>query len=107
MYLYYEIYGVNPKEDVADAAPLLAFLATLPELVVTPAGEVQNAPGQPWVSVGLCCGWLDSYRSISASESQVNLVLVVGAERYGTAGYESIVRGISGHLGWRWRLVEG
>lgn len=85
----------------AATAPLVEFLATLPELRQAGPLAFEAAAGQPWVAVTLAaCSPAGNYASDGVSLPSVNVVELVCADAGGPAWYEALAGRIAGFLGW-------
>ena len=85
----------------APTEPLLAFLASLPELQQTGPMAFRAAPGAPWVSLILADS--DSHGCYACHGhrlERVNLVELVCSRHGPAAWYEELAGRIAAHLGW-------
>lgn len=85
----------------APTGPLLAFLATLPELQQTGPMDFTAAPGAPRVSVLLAdCDSHGGYACHGRWLERVNVVELVCSHDEPAAWYEALAGRIAAHLGW-------
>jgi hypothetical protein len=85
----------------AATAPLVEFLAAMPELRQTGVVAFEAAAGQPWVAVVLAtCNPAGNYASDGAFVPAVNVVELVCSDSDDPAWYEALAGRIAGFLGW-------
>lgn len=85
----------------AATSPLVAFLATLPELRKTGPVAFEAAEGQPWVAVIMTvCSPEGTYASGGAYLPQVNVVELVCSDAGDPAWYDALAVRIAEFLGW-------
>jgi hypothetical protein len=90
-----------PDSRFAATAPLVEFLAAMPELRQTGPVAFGPADGQPWVSVILAaCSPAGNYASDGAFLPRANVVELVCSYSGDPAWYESLAARIARFLGW-------
>ena len=98
---YLTIRGAPDYSRFAATAPLVEFLAAMPELRQTGPVEFQAADGQPWVAVMMAaCDPAGNYASGGASLPRVNVVELVCSYSGDPAWYDALAGRIVGFLGW-------
>lgn len=87
--------------EFAKTAPLVQFLAAMPELRQTGPVAFESTTGQPWVAVILAtCSPTGSYATSGAPVSAVNVVELVCSAYGDPAWYEALAGRIAAFLGW-------
>jgi hypothetical protein len=85
----------------AATAPLIEFLAAMPELRQTGPVAFEAAEGRPWVCVILAhCDPNGNYCTDGAFHPQVNVVELVCSYSGDPAWYDALAGRIAGYLGW-------
>ena len=98
---YLTIRGAPDYSQFAATAPLVEFLAMMPELRQIGTASFQAADGQPWVSVMMfVCDKQGSYISYKALLPQINVVEVVCSCSCDPSWYEDLAGRIAGFLDW-------
>jgi hypothetical protein len=98
---YLTIRGAPDYSRFAAAAPLLEFLAAMPELSQTGPVAFQASDGQPWVAVMMAvCDSTGNYASDGAFLPRVNVVQLVCSYSGDPAWYDALAGRIAGFLGW-------
>ncbi len=98
---YLTIRGALDYSRFAATAPLVEFLAAMPELRRTGPAAFEGAAGQPWVSVILAaCSPEGNYASDGAPLPRVNVVELVCSYSGDPAWYDALAGRIAGFLGW-------
>jgi hypothetical protein len=97
---YVTIRGASDHSRYAETAPLVEFLAAMPELRQTGPSAFQAADGQPWVAVILAaCGPKGDYAADGVIP-QVNVVELICSYSGDQAWYDALAGRIAGFLGW-------
>ena len=95
------IRGAPDYSRFTATAPLVEFLAAMPELRPTGPVAFQAADGQPWVTVMMAaCGPTGNYASDGAFLPRVNVVELVCSYSGDSAWYDALAGRIAGFLGW-------
>ncbi|MFD1711724.1 hypothetical protein FVQ98_15330 [Ottowia sp. GY511] len=98
---YLTLRGAPDYSHHAPAAPLVAFLAALPELRQTAPAHFASTEGQPWVCVILAsCDATGGYASNEEALTRVNVVELVCSDTENALWYESLAGRIADFLGW-------
>ena len=85
----------------APTAPLVEFLAAMPELRQTGPVAFEAAACQPWVSITLAaCSPAGNYAADGAFVPSVNVVELVCSDAGSPAWYDALAGRIAGFLGW-------
>jgi hypothetical protein len=85
----------------AATAPLIEFLAAMPELRQSGPVAFEAAMGQPWVAVILAtCDSDGNYGSSDATPPQVNVVELVCSYSGNPVWYDALANRIAEYLGW-------
>lgn len=98
---YLTIRGAPDYSRFAATAPLVKFLAAMPELSQTGPVAFQASHGKPWVDVILAaCDSTGNYASDGALLPRVNVVELVCSYTGDPAWYDSLAGRIAGFLDW-------
>ena len=98
---YLTIRGAPNYSRFAPTAPLVGFLAAMPELRQTGPVAFQAADGQPWLAVMMAaCSPAGSYATDGQFLPRVNVVELVCSHSGDPAWYESLAGRVAGFLGW-------
>ncbi len=98
---YLTITPAVGQAPVAEAQPLVDFLADLPELRQTGPVAFEGAPGQPWVSVVLAkTGPTGGYASDGSFIAAIDIVELVCSDAGDASWYDRLAGRIAAFLGW-------
>jgi hypothetical protein len=99
---YITIRGTADYTQFAATAPLVEFLAAMPELRQTGPLSFQAVEGQPWVAVSFAvCGPEGNYSSGGLFLPQINIVeLVCSYSSVDMSWYDALAVRIARFLGW-------
>lgn len=98
---YLTIRGAPDYSRFTATAPLVEFLAAMPELRQAGPTAFEGAAGQPWVSVILAaCSPEGSYASDGAPLPRINVVELVCSYSEDPAWYGALAGRVAGLLGW-------
>lgn len=98
---YLTIRGAPNYSRFTATAPLVEFLAAMPELRQTGPLAFQAADGQPWVAVTMAaCDPDGNYASDGAFLSRINVVELACSHAGDSEWYDALASRIARFLGW-------
>lgn len=101
MFWYLTIRSDDDYSMSVATAPLVEFLAAMPELQQTGPVAFESATGQPWVAIVLAqCSPAGNYASDGTFVPFVNVVELVCSDTGDPTWYEALSGRIAAFLGW-------